>query len=200
MGDDAGAANTVRVTGVQVPSTRSKHPFERRLTVSTHFGPWVWREVQAHLMPTVTEPNAIRELELARPDGRYVISIGLLNPTPNAHRVNMRVAFATGSWVCGDAFLLAKEYQEPHWLTRSFTMEDWEQLNALLKSVATPQTPFLDAELCTPLAVPSASHRAQRWATRAPRTRTARRRRSHSRRDAAPRRLAEPHADSPICT
>ena len=150
----------VRVTGVQVPSTRAKHAFERRVTVPHHSGPWVWREVQAQLLP-YAPPDTIRELELARPDGRYVISIGLLNPQPNPCRVNTRVSFAMGSWVCGDAFLLAKEYHEPYWLTRSFTMSDWEQLNLLLKAVATPDTPFFDLEQCAYLVSMHTHHLAR---------------------------------------
>lgn len=179
----------VRVTGVQVPSTRAKHAFERRVTVHHHYGPWVWREVQAQLMP-YAPPDTIRELELARPDGRYVISIGLLNPQPNPCRVNTRVSFAMGSWVCGDAFLLAKEYHEPYWLTRSFSMSDWEQLNLLLKAVATPDTPFFDLEQCAYLASIHTYSPERQWltmsqplATRAPPTRTARRPTSCNKRD-----------------
>ena len=141
-----------RVTGVYVPSSRFKEPFERRVVVPRQWDPNnnrpIWNAVQAKLIP-LAPINHIRELELVRPDGRYVISIGLLNPQPDPHRVNTRISFATSAWVCGDVFLLAREFQETHWVTRGFTKDDWDQLNFLLRATASPNAPFLDAEPCT---------------------------------------------------
>lgn len=145
----AETTNVVRAIGLFVSSSRAKNVYERRVTVSERFGPWVWREVQAQLVPSAP-PDSIQELELYhRTDGRFIISIGLLNPRPDPRRLNTRISFVANAWVCGDAFMLAKEYQEPFWVTRSFTKQEWEHLTAVLKAVAGPNADFLDAEPCT---------------------------------------------------
>lgn len=139
----------MRLAGVHVPCTRAKNVFERRVCVPYQFGPWTLAQVQAQIAPS-TQPGTARELEVVRPSERRIISVMLLNPQFHEQRVNQRLSFLASALICGDGFILSKQWDDHlgSWAASPFTKQDWDALLRHLKAMATPDTPFFDCEPC----------------------------------------------------